>query len=123
MNNHYIRFIIVGLVNTSFSFFIYSFFLFFGAGYQFANLMALILGIIFSFKTQGRFVFFNQDNRLIVRFVISWAAIYFCTISIIGWMVSFGFNAYIAGALSLPFSVCLSYLAQKFYVFRKLAAK
>lgn len=117
-SNHYFRFVVVGLMNTSFSFFIYSTFLFFGFTFQIANLIALILGVIFSFKAQGYFVFFNKNNWLIYRFAASWAVIYFFTITIIGWIVSFGFNAYVAGALSLPFSVILSYLAQRFFVFR-----
>lgn len=114
-----IRFVIVGTINTSFSFFIYATVLFFGFGYQLANLVALIIGILFSFKTQGHLVFDNPDNRLLGRFILSWVVIYFCTITIIGQIISFGFNPYSAGALSLPFSVALSYLAQKHFVFRK----
>ena len=120
---HLIRFVLVGILNTSFSYLIYATFLLVGLGYQMANFIALVIGILFSFKTHGRLVFDNPDNFLFGRYVLSWVIIYFCTITVIGQIISFGFNAYIAGALSLPFSVCLSYLAQRFYVFRKLVAK
>ena len=122
-NNHLIRFVLVGILNTSFSYLIYATFLLIGLGYQLANLIALIMGILFSFKTHGHLVFDNPDNSLLGRFVLSWVIIYFCTITIIGWIVSLGFNAYLAGALSLPFSVVFSYLTQRFFVFRSFVSK
>lgn len=116
-----VRFIVVGTVNTMFSYLIYAAVIFAGFGYQLANLIALMLGILFSFKTQGNLVFYNSDNRLLGRFVLSWAVIYICTITLIGRIVALGFDAYSAGALALPFSVVLSYLAQKYFVFRRSA--
>ena len=115
---HFMRFALVGTLNTGFSYLIYAGFIFAGLGYQLANLLSLCIGILFSFKTQGHFVFNNRDNRLLGRFIVSWIGIYFCVIFIIGQIISFGFNAYSAGALTLPFSVILSYLAQKYFVFR-----
>lgn len=119
--NHLIRFVLVGVLNTSFSYLIYAGLLFIGLGFQLANLIALVIGIFFSFKTQGHFVFDNPDNRLLGRFVLSWAVIYVCTITVIGQIIAFGFDPYAAGALSLPFSVALSYLTQKYFVFRQSA--
>ena len=119
--NHGIRFVLVGVLNTGFSYLIYAILLFGGLGYQLANLFALLVGILFSFKTQGYLVFRNPNNRLLGRFVVSWALIYVCVITLIGWLIASGFGAYSAGALTLPFSVVLSYLAQRHFVFRKSA--
>lgn len=113
-----VRFLVVGMFNTAFSYVIYAGFLFIGFGYQLANLMALVMGIFLSFKTQGRLVFKNTDNRLFGRFLVSWVLIYLCTIALIGRIMTLGLNAYWAGALALPFSVALSYLTQKYFVFR-----
>ena len=113
-----IRFVLVGVLNTAFSYMIYAAFLYFGLGYQLANFLALVVGILFSFKMQGHFVFDNPDTRLLGRFVLSWAVIYLCTITVIGQIIALGFSPYSAGALSLPFSVALSYLTQKYFVFR-----
>lgn len=118
---HVFRFILVGILNTGFSYLIYAIMLFVGLGYQLANLIALLVGILFSFKTQGRFVFFNTDNNLLGKFTLSWILIYFCNISLIGWLISLGFDAYWAGAMALPFSVVLSYLTQRYFVFRQSA--
>lgn len=116
--NHLLRYLFVGIFNTGLSYALYALFLYLGLDYKQANLLALIIGIVISFKTQGRLVFKNTNNRLFGRFVISWIFIYFLTIAVIGQIINLGFNAYWAGAMALPFSVALSYLVQKYYVFR-----
>lgn len=117
--NHLLRYLIVGSFNTAFSYAVYALFLYIGLDYKLANLSALIIGIVLSFKTQGHFVFRNSDNRLFGRFLASWAIIYVVTIAIIGQIINLGFNAYWAGAFAMPFSVGLSYLAQKYFVFHR----
>lgn len=113
-----VRFMIVGIFNTAFSYGIYAGLIFLGAHYALANLIALVMGILFSFKTQGYLVFKNTDNRLLGRFVLSWGLIYLATITLIGQCIRLGLDAYIAGIVAIPFSTALSYLTQKFYVFR-----
>jgi putative flippase GtrA len=118
----FIRFVIVGVLNTGFSYFVYATFLFFGLSYALANFLALVIGILFSFKTQGHLVFRNPDNHLLGRFVLGWVVIYLGNILLIGLLVDFGLNAYAAGALTLPFSVGLSWVIQRYIVFRHTTA-
>lgn len=118
-DHHILRYLIVGTINTGFSYSIYALGLYMGLKYQIANLIALMVGIVFSFKTQGRFVFNNSNNRLFGRFVISWAVIYVATIILIGKIIELGLNAYWAGVVALPFSVGLSYMVQKYFVFQR----
>ena len=113
-----LRFLVVGAVNTGFSYSIYAGLIFLGLNYAVANLAALLLGILFSFKTQGIIVFRNTDNRLLGRFVLGWAFIYISTITLIGSLMATGLDAYISGALAVPFSTLLSYLTQRHFVFR-----
>lgn len=113
-----VRFIVVGILNTSVSYLIYALLLSVGVSYQIANLSALVIGILFSFKTQGHLVFNNRNNRLLGRFILSWVLIYICVILLIGRIIDFGLDAYTAGALALPFSAVLSYVVQKYFVFR-----
>ena len=116
-----IRFLVVGVLNTAFSYSIYALLLFVGLSYQLANFGSLVLGILFSFKTQGHFVFRNADNRLLGRFVLCWILIYVCNIAVIGRIMAFGIDAYSAGALALPITILLSYIIQKYFVFRPAA--
>ncbi|MBU3897501.1 MAG: GtrA family protein [Gammaproteobacteria bacterium] len=100
------------------SYLIYALLLSVGLRYQMANLIALVIGILFSFKTQGHLVFNNRNNRLLGRFILSWTVIYVCVIFMIGRIIALGFDAYAAGALVLPFSAALSYVIQKYFVFK-----
>lgn len=113
-----LRFLVVGTVNTGFSYGVYAVLLYLGLDYTLANLTALVLGILFSFKTQGVLVFRNADNRLLGRFIFGWTAIYLANITVIGSIMSMGLNAYVAGALALPFSTLLAYVVQRCFVFR-----
>jgi putative flippase GtrA len=97
---------------------LYALLLFLGVNYAVANLAALVAGILFSFKMQGRFVFGNRDNRFLGRFVLCWAVIYFANITFIKRMMTLGMNGYVSGALTIPGAAVLSYLAQRFIVFR-----
>ena len=71
-----LRFLVVGGINTGFSYCVYVVLAFTGLNYALANLGSLIAGILFSFKAQGRFVFRNSDRSLFWRFVLCWALIY-----------------------------------------------
>ena len=114
-----VRFILVGGVNTAFSYCVYSFFLFFGANYAVANLLAMIMGIFFSFHTQGFFVFQNKEKNLFHRYFFSWVAIYMANIYMIKKLMEFGFNSYISGALTIVPIGIFSYCIHKFFVFRR----
>ncbi len=110
----------VGIINTGFSYLIYATCIFFAMRYELSNFISLVLGIIFSFKMQGKFVFKNNNNRLLGRYVITWVAIYLCVTAVIGQIIHFGINAYLAGLMTLPLSIGVSYFAQKYFVFRDL---
>jgi hypothetical protein len=69
---------------------------------------------------QGTFVFDNPDNRLIWRFVICWLVIYAANVLFIRQMLASGWSGYVAGALAVPPIAVLSYVTQRFFVFRRV---
>jgi putative flippase GtrA len=111
-------FLIVGGVNTAFSYAVYAVLLLAGLNYAIANFGALVAGILFGFKTTGTFVFQNPDNRLVGRFVVCWVLIYLLNVMIIRKMIEAGVDKYVAGALPIPAIAAVSYAAQKYFVFR-----
>jgi putative flippase GtrA len=117
------KFVAVGLVNTAFAFCLYSALLYVGLPYALANLTALVIGIGVSFMTQGGLVFENRESGRLARFVAVWAVLYFVSIFLISRFIALGFDPYAAGALALPFSTLLSFIAQKFLVFRAAPSK
>lgn len=116
--NRFIRFLLIGLVNTGFSYAVYALLVKLGFHYAIANLIALIIGILFGFHTQSRYVFASNNNKLFSRYLVAWITIYLLNISIISLFIYYGFSAYLSGALALPFSVLASYILQKYYVFK-----
>ena len=114
----FIRFVFIGVINTCFSYSVYATLLYCGLQYMVASLIALILGIIFSFKSQGKFVFYNNDNKIFFRFLAIWIIIYLFNILIIRFTMDIGLNAYQAGALAIIPVTIFSYILQKFLVFK-----
>ncbi len=114
----FIRFIVVGLVNTCFSFSAYAISTYCGAPTGLAVLIANVLGVFFNFKTTGRFVFRIKDHRLIPRFIGVYILTYFIGVAGIKVLLSWGINRYLAGAMiAIPTAVA-SFLMLSLCVFR-----
>jgi putative flippase GtrA len=118
IDTQFFRFLIVGGVNTSFGYAVYTLFLFLGVQYQLASLGALICGIVFSFNTQKKFVFKSTKEGAFVRFVFCWIVIYLFNISLIAKCISYGFDAYLSGAIAIVPVTLFSYFLQKIVVFK-----
>jgi putative flippase GtrA len=112
-----VRYVVVGVANTGFSYAVYALGLAFGFSYPIASLITLIAGICLSFKTQGRFVFRNMRNSLFGRFLVSWVLIYLGHIGVVALCLRLGLNAFIGGALAMPSNVVAGFLLQRFFVF------
>jgi putative flippase GtrA len=117
LNHQFVRFVLIGGLNTGVSYGLYAGFLSLGLHYALANLLALLLSILFSFRTQGAFVFRNTDARLLWRFGLAWSAIFLFNLGVIRLLIHLGMNAYVAGALALAPVTVLSYFVQKLVVF------
>lgn len=111
-------YLIIGVSNTAISYGLYAVFLSLGAEYKLASFASLVISIFTGFKLQGTFVFYNKSNRLIFRYIVLWITLYFLNIAMIGFLKSHGFNSYVAGALALAPIVVISFLLQKYIVFR-----
>lgn len=118
-NAQFLRFLLVGLLNTGFSYCVYAIFIYFEQSYVVASLASLILGMVFSFFTQSVLVFKNTDKGLFWVFLLNWMVIYLCVISIITIFIRMGINEYWSGLLAIPPMAILSFLTQKFIVFRR----
>jgi len=114
----FLRFLVVGGINTVFGYSVFALFILIGLHYVLAALLATICGILFNFKTTGTLVFKNRDNRLIFRFF----GVYLITYSLmIGFLKLFdmaGVIPLVAGAIiALPMAV-VSFLLMRKLVFK-----
>lgn len=112
-----VRFVLVGVLNTGFSYGVYAALVWFGLPYSLASLLSLLLGIVFSFRTQGRLVWGHSAWDRAGRFVLVWALIYAFNVGFIGLLVRWGLDAYSAGALALVPVAALSFVLQRYIVF------
>jgi putative flippase GtrA len=112
-----LRFLVVGIVNTCFGIGVYWLLLYAGFLYQWASLLSLLLGIIFSFNTHKVAVF--KTGGFFFRYVVIWIAIYLINIELIT-MIRDDIGDYFAGIAVLPVNVVLSFMLMKHFVFRQV---
>ena len=112
------RFILAGIVNTLFFYLIYASGIYIGLSYSIATLIATLFGILFSFKTFGKFVFNNTEKHRIYKFLFSYTFLYFVNISIITTMKSITVDYYLSGLVAVIVCALLSFIFNKFYVFK-----
>lgn len=115
--HRWLRFLVVGGINTGFGYGVYAGLVFLGLNFAVSNLCSLVLGILFSFRTQGALVFRNSERGLFLRYVAMWAFLYFSNTMIIASLIKFGMDAYSAGALAILPTAAISFFLQKYLVF------
>lgn len=116
----FVKFLLVGALNTAVGVSLYFFFLFVGASPSISLLLSTILGVLFNFKTIGILVFKNRNNKLLFRFFLCYGLMYLLNIVFMNSIsYYFAFNDYITGGIVLPITAVMSFFIQKTYVFKK----
>lgn len=113
-----LRFFVVGVANTTLSYAVYCLGLYLGLPYWLASLMALFVGLAVGFVAQGRLVFKSSLKGRLPAFAMVWVLIYGANIALISLFAAFGMTYYMAGALGLVPTVALSFLCNRYLVFR-----
>jgi putative flippase GtrA len=112
------RYGIVGISNTLFSYGVYALVVFLGFRYHIASIVSIVVGIIFSFITQGAVVFKGISTAAFIRYVLVWCVLYFVNILLIDLLVKLSLDVYQAGAVATLPIVMLAYFFMKHFVFR-----
>ena len=120
MNIKFIKYIMVGIINTVFGYSVYSLLIFIDLHYSVASLLATLVGVLFNFKTIGSIVFKANDNSLIIKFIAVYSFTYF--VDLVGLKIfnSFQINLYLAGFLLLIICTPISYYLNNQFVFHKM---
>ncbi|WP_442941738.1 GtrA family protein [Nostoc sp.] len=116
----FIRFLIVGGINTLFGYSIFIMLILLNFRYEIAVLISTMCGVLFNFKTIGTFVFKNKNNKLIFKFILVYAMIYFLQLFFLKQLLSYKINLFVAEALILLPLALVSYTLNKIFVFSKL---
>lgn len=117
-NIQLIRFFAVGALNAAFGYLVFAFLLFINLHYSLAVVLSTVMGILFNFKTTGKIVFYNNDNRLIVKFFMVYAVV--CTLNIIFIKIfkNYAVSEYVAGFVLLVPMALIAYALNKTFVFK-----
>lgn len=115
-----LSFLLVGILNTAFGYSLFALFIYLGLYYPLAVLLSTILGVLFNFKTIGKLVFGSSDNGLIFRFILVYVITYLLNIFFLWLFKRLGFeNMYLNGFVLLIPLAAVSFLLNKFFVFRR----
>ena len=115
----FIKFIIVGVLNTIVGYGIYWAMLQLDFNFTIAALVSTLIGIIFNFFTMGRLVFNSKNNALFYKFVFVYIFLYLISIAGISFIHNFDISYEIAGAIIIIPRAILSYILNKNVVFKK----
>lgn len=115
--HRFVRFLAVGMLNTLFGYGCFVLLLYVGLHYTMALLLGTVLGVLFNFKTTGSLVFGVRDNRLLARFVGTYAVIYACNVVAIELLLRTGLSAQVAGAVLLLPMAALAFVINRKFVF------
>lgn len=116
-----LKFSLVGLLNTAFSYGLYAVLVYAGLAVPLASLMSLLAGILFSFTTQSSLVFKQAGWATFLRYVLAWAFLYAFNQALVQGGIALGLNAYAAGAVAIAPTVLVSFFVLDRFVFHRRA--
>jgi len=111
-------FILVGILNTIVGYVLYALFIYLGLEYILSVLFATILGVMFNYKTIGKFVFNSKNKYSAIKFILVYVIVFIVNISVIKIFKIYGFNDYLAGFFAIIPASIVSFVLNKFYVFK-----
>lgn len=116
----FVRFIMVGIINTVFGYTVFALFIFLGFHYYVATALATIINIVFNFNTIGRIVFHYSNNWLLFRFFIVYFVIYLIYVGALKIFSTYDVSIYLAGAIIICPLAILSFILNKQFVFKEI---
>ena len=114
-----VSFILVGILNTIFGYLLYSLFIYLGLGYILAVFLATIFGMMFNYRTIGKFVFNAKNKNSAIKFILVYVVVFLVNISVIKIFKDYGFDNYIAGLIAIFPASVVSFILNKIYVFKE----
>ena len=117
----FIRFIIVGVVNTTAGYGFYVAYLYIGIPYIIAGTMSFVTGIFFNYCVTKCFVFDKPTHKnTFMYYCVSYGVLYFFSIALLWLLVDiFKITPYMAGLVSLPINAIVAFVLLRTIVFRQ----
>lgn len=113
---------IIGLINTAITYGLYAFFISIGIPYMVALILEYCFGIFFSFQANRRYTFKHTGHvtfPMIISMIGSYLGVLCLNFILLVFFVErMKWNPYLSQFLALGAAVFVSFLAQKYIVFR-----
>jgi putative flippase GtrA len=113
----FVKFLIVGGINTLVGYSLFAAFLMSGMASGFALITAAVLGTIFNFASTGRVVFKSSTAVLLPRFVIFYAGQCIVNLALLQMLEKIGIPSLVAQAILVPFIAVLTFFGLRQFVF------
>lgn len=118
LRSPFVRFLLVGVLNTAFGYACFAVLLWTGLHYTLALLLATVVGVLFNFKTIGSLVFGSSDPALIWRFAAVYVLIYTLNVAALALLQWLGFAPLVAQSVLILPVAGASFLLSRRFVFR-----
>jgi len=113
-----LRFVLVGLLNSAFGYACYAACTYLGFGYFWSGAASMICGTLFNYVTSRRLVFKGWDGSF-VAFAMSYSVALAVSVVCLEAFGRLGISPYVGGILVAVPAAIVSYVLQRFFVFRK----
>ena len=113
----WLRFVVVGCINTAVGYGLYAFCIWLGANYLAAIAVSTIGGVIFNYGTTGAIVFARRDGSF-VRFIACYVVVFAVSVLLIKFQNALGVNPYLSGLIAAFPAALISFILLRTYVFR-----
>jgi len=110
--------VVVGVLNTAFSYCIFLVMLALGLHYTLATLVGAVIGLVFSFVTTGTIVFRNQKSSRVVLYAMAQAIGYLVNIGAQWCLHQANLGERISGLIAIVPTVAVVYSLCRWVVFR-----
>ena len=118
LRGRFVRFLLVGGLNTLFGYTVFAICILIGIPYPLAALVSTVFGVLFNFKSYGTLVFASHDNRLIFRFIAVYGICYLVGLVPLAWAKAHGVPILWMAAICILPMAALAFTLQRFVVFR-----
>jgi len=113
-----VRFLLVGILNTTVGYLLFVIFYFFIQIKIYALIFAYLIGILVNYKTYSDFVFTIRDKRIFINFLFIYLSIFtFNTVILKLLTEALTINVYIAQFIAICMVTPVLYILNKKYVF------
>lgn len=118
LRHRFVRFVLVGGLNTAFGYAVFCLLAWTGLHYSAAIALSTIIGVMFNYHSTGRLVFDGAPSGRILRFFGVYGLTYAINVLLMKMLLGVGLSVYVAGAsLILPMAL-LNFALMKRLVFQ-----